>query len=223
MIQRWEWTYANNTQLLIRDAREGNREAFDELVKRYESSIELLIRGETGAHLRGQVEVADLLQETFSSAFQSMRQFRGQERETFARWLSKIARNVVRGCARRMAKQNGFQCDPLQGAQSDTHGKQRDIESSAGTPSEDLRCRERFDRLRRAMEMLSADHRRVIILARVRELPMREVARIMERTPEAAGMLLVRALMKLKTHFGPTESLELPRDMTIDESGGVLE
>ena len=73
------------------------------------------------------------------------------------------------------------------------------------------------------MEMLNADHRKVIILARVRELPMREVARIMERTPEAAGMLLVRALMKLKAHFGPTESLEHPKDMTLDESGRVLE
>ena len=212
----------DNTEL-IRRAREGSREAFDELVKRHEISIELLVRLETGSRLRGNVEVSDLVQETFTSAFESMPKFRGEGRETFARWLSEIARNVVRGCARRMARRGDLlagQAHPLQG-----YGTSDPAEpsSSGGTPSESFREYERFERLQRALEKLSPEHREVIILARLRELPMREVAPLMGRSPEAAGMLLVRALRKLREHFGETDCLGLPRDRTLDRGDQPVE
>jgi RNA polymerase sigma-70 factor (ECF subfamily) len=213
---RAKMTILNNTQLLICKARDGSREAFDELVKRYEVPIELLVRLEAGTRVRGSVEVSDLVQETFTSAFESMPRFRGESRETFARWLSEIARNVVRGCARRMARRGTLLAGHVQPLQNDTAAVRAEPASSASTPSEYLREHERFERLQRALEKLSPEHREVIILARLRELPIRKVARLMGRSPEAAGMLLVRALRKLREHFGETDCLVLPRDMALD-------
>jgi RNA polymerase sigma-70 factor (ECF subfamily) len=206
----------DNTELLIRKARDGSREAFDALVKRYEVPIELLVRLESGARVRGNVEVSDLVQETFTSAFESMSKFRGEGSETFARWLSKIARNVVRGCARRMARRGAFLAGEVQAVESDTPGVRAEPASSGGTPSENLQEHERFERLQRALEKLSSEHREVIVLARLRELPMRQVAQLMGRSPEAAGMLLLRALRKLREQFGETDCLLLPRDRTLD-------
>ena len=89
----------------------------------------------------------------------------------------------------------------------------------AGTnPSQALRRNERFERLKRALKALPPDHAQVIFLARIQGLPVKEVARRMERTPEATSMLLLRALMKLKTAFGNTESLHLP-DRSLEEEG----
>jgi len=206
----------DNTQFLIRKARDGSREAFDELAKRYAIPIERVVRLEAGARVRGNVEVSDLVQETFTSAFRSMRRFRGEGRETFARWLSEIARNVVRACARRIAKQGNLVADQVQPLRSNAAAKRAEPASSGGTPSEKFRDQERFERLKCAMEKLSPEHKEVILLARLRELPIREVAQLMGRSPEAAGMLLVRALRKLREHFGETDCLVLPRDMALD-------
>lgn len=213
----------DNTELLIRKARGGSREAFDELVKRYEIPIELLVRLETGTRVRGSVEVSDLVQETFTSAFESMPKFRGEGSETFGRWLSKIARNVVRRCGRRMARQGALQAGQVQPLGSDTTAVRVEPASSGGTPSENLQEHERFERLQRALEKLGPEHREVILLARLRELPMRQVAQLMGRSPEAAGMLLVRALRKLREHFGATDCLELPRDRTLDRGEQTAE
>jgi RNA polymerase sigma-70 factor (ECF subfamily) len=83
-----------------------------------------------------------------------------------------------------------------------------------------MRRNERFGRLEEALNALSSDHRRVIVLARVEGLPIREVAKRMGRSREAVRQMLWRALQKLKTIFGDTESLHLPdRQLVEDEDG----
>ena len=61
-----------------------------------------------------------------------------------------------------------------------------------------------------ALDKLSGDYRKVIYLARVEGLPMKEIATHMGRSPEAVKKLLGRALEKLRERFGETESLHLP-------------
>jgi RNA polymerase sigma factor (sigma-70 family) len=79
---------------------------------------------------------------------------------------------------------------------------------------------ERFARLRAALERLDADHRKVILLARIEKLPSREIAERMQRSPQAVAQLLSRALRKLRENFGRTESLHLP-DRTLGREGGT--
>jgi DNA-directed RNA polymerase specialized sigma24 family protein len=50
----------------------------------------------------------------------------------------------------------------------------------------------------------------VIVLARVEELKIREIAERMERSESAVKNLLLRALRELRQNFGDTESLRLP-------------
>ncbi len=86
----------------------------------------------------------------------------------------------------------------------------RGVPQSASSPSKHLRRNERFDRLEKALRGLSADHRQVLILARVEGLRVKEIARIMKRSPNAVKKLLGRAMIELKRSFGDTESLGLP-------------
>jgi RNA polymerase sigma-70 factor, ECF subfamily len=77
-------------ETLVADAARGNRDAFDELVRRYQSRLFQLVRILTG----GDEESEDLVQETFVRAYRALGQFRGES--TFRTWLHRIAVNVVR-------------------------------------------------------------------------------------------------------------------------------
>jgi RNA polymerase sigma-70 factor (ECF subfamily) len=85
-----------------------------------------------------------------------------------------------------------------------------DVSAEAASPSLAMRREERFDRLQSALETLRPDHREVVLLVRVEGLSFEEVGRRMGRSPDAVKQLLWRALKKLKSSFGDTESIHLP-------------
>jgi RNA polymerase sigma-70 factor (ECF subfamily) len=73
---------------LIRRAKNGDREAFMVLVKRYEKPIYQLIFRLTG----NREDAADLTQETMLKAFKALKSF--QEKSSFHTWLHRIAVNL---------------------------------------------------------------------------------------------------------------------------------
>ena len=85
-----------------------------------------------------------------------------------------------------------------------------ELASDEASPSTLLRRSERFERLEQALEGLTEDQKKVILLARIEGVRVDEIARRMNRTTNAVRTLLFRAMQKLKTSFGDTESLHLP-------------
>jgi RNA polymerase sigma factor (sigma-70 family) len=69
---------------------------------------------------------------------------------------------------------------------------------------------DRFDRLEKALEGLSPEHREVILLSRIKGLRVKEIAERMQRSSNAVSLLLARALKKMRSSLGETESLGLP-------------
>ena len=128
---------------------------------------------------------------------------RWSDGEAFFRWLSGILGNVVHEAARREKR------DIL--IPSDT------IPVDYVSNSRAMGRAERFDRLKVALDTLKPDHREVILLARIRRLPIEEVATRMGRSPDAVGHLLRRAIQKLKIGFGDTDSFRLPDRSLLDE------
>jgi RNA polymerase sigma factor (sigma-70 family) len=84
------------------------------------------------------------------------------------------------------------------------------LAATGAAPGQAIRRQERFERLEAVFATLSPDRRQVVTLALLEDLPIREVAARMGRSPDAASMLLLRALRQLKQAFGHTESLHLP-------------
>jgi RNA polymerase sigma-70 factor (ECF subfamily) len=194
------------SQVLIQKAQRGDREAFDELAQRYRERVGSFVRGRLRAPLSSQVEVDDVVQETLLRAYQSVERFRWRDETSFCRWLTGIAANVVFELASRSRRRPAV---PLDG----------DVQGSQLTESRAMAREERFDRLQGALAALSPDHRQVIILARVQRMKIKEVARIMKRTPEAVTQLLWRACQKLRVSFGETDSLSLPGRSLAGEGG----
>lgn len=213
----------SQTQEWIKAARGGDREAFSQIVGRYRERLEFHLEREVGRRLREKVEIQDCLQETFLQALKSLDQFAGKTEASFRSWLRGIARHVVLNQLRSFrlkARQENREVrlmPPVTPSDSRS-GASFDLRKSTRSPSEELRRNERFDRLKRTLGNLKADYAQVIYLACLKGLPVKEVARKMDRTPDAASMLLSRALVKLKTAFGHTESLSLP-PRSLEEEG----
>jgi RNA polymerase sigma-70 factor, ECF subfamily len=195
------------TELLVRRAQCGDKAAFDELAAACRPNLAALIRSRLGAQLGRELEVEDILQETMLKALQSIARFSFRGEGSFLRWLGTIAENVMRTAARRKSRRRGVPLGP-------------EVPDRGEPQIKSLRRDERFDRFQRAFDALDHDSRQVIHLARIQGLPIKEVARRLDRTPNATSILLYRALIKLKGIFGDTESLRLPwRSLRGEEEG----
>ncbi len=196
-----------DAQDLFQKARNGDREAWGVLVALYRGPLEAHIRKRVGQHLRQDVDLEDVLQESLTQATQSLSHCQAATAPSFLAWLEGIAEHVILNLARRKRSDKILYVE-------------KDAPAPGPTPSNLHRRVERMDRLQRALDGLSPDYREVIKLVRLEGLPIREAAGRMGRTPKAVAHLLGRALAKLKESFADTESLGLPHDRDIT-GGGV--
>ena len=196
----------SETAGLVKKAQQGERRAFDRLIELCRDRLEYGVRLRLGKHLQREADVEDVLQETGLRAFRSIGNFKWQGEDSFLRWLVGIASHVLLEVASRERRHTGTLPRP----------------DSPEDPSQSriLRREERFERLQEAFNLLSPEHQRVILLARMHDLPLSVVAERMGRSPAAVKQLLFRALQKLKTRFGDTESLRLPDRRLRDAEDG---
>ncbi len=192
---------------LLHRARGGDREAWGGLVTRFTGPLEAHIRKRVGRHLLEDVDLDDVLQESLAQATQSLSHCHAATAPSFLAWLKGVAEHVILNLARRKRS------DKILYVETDSP-------AAEPTPSKLQRRGERLDRLQRAIDGLSPEHREVVTLVRLEGLPIREAAERMGRTPKAVAHLLGRALAKLKDAFGDTESLTLPHDRRIHGGGG---
>ena len=113
---------------LVEAAAGGDRDAFDELVRRYQTPIVNLVRAMTG----GDADADDMAQETFVRVWRSLPGFRGES--AFRTWLYGIAMNVVRTHRGRRSKLRSlFWSAPAEG------GALRSSRSGIATPASSRR------------------------------------------------------------------------------------
>lgn len=193
-------------EILVRKVQTGDRAAFEQLLERFRDSLEAWVKIRMGAQLKRSLDVDDVLQDTFLRALQSVDRFEWKDEKAFSNWVCRIAENVIHENVHRVRRL------PLIGTAVETP-------DDAVTQSKAQRRNERFDRLENAIDALDSDYRRVLVLSRLKGVPLKEVARIMDRSPNAISHLVMRAMRKLKELVGDTESLHLPRrTLSMDES-----
>lgn len=195
-----------NFEELVARAGKGDRAAFDELVRQEHPRLEAFVRARVGGNLSREAGVEDVLQEALLRACRDIGGFQPRDGDSLFRWLCGIAGHVILEAASRLERHPAVPLD-------------FEVAGNGTSSSRAARREERFDRLQRAVDSLSPEHREVILLVRVKGLPVKEVARRMNRTPHAVSNLLLRAIQKLKELIGETESLGLP-DRRLHEEGG---
>ena len=192
-----EHEHTSRVKALVARAQDGDRSAFDELVEHSRDKLLRWILSCMSPQLRSKVEPEDILQETLVWAYRSIGRLEWRGEKAMEHWLFSIAKHAaLKETSRHARKREHFlECDPP---------------GDEPSPSRVMRRGERFDRFESALRSLNPDQRHVVELARLQGMPIKEIAKRMERTPDAVSQLLCRALKNLKDALGDTESLGLP-------------
>jgi RNA polymerase sigma-70 factor (ECF subfamily) len=164
-------------------------EDFHSLIERYQEQVR-----DTCYRFVGNVEDADdLAQDVFVKVFRSMERFRS-EAET-ATWLYRIAINASLDFLRKASRKKRFA--RLVGLGSREGEPEIDV-PAPGDPHQELEERERRELLSWALDGLPEKQRTAIILSKYEQLPVRDIAAILDVTPSAVDALLQRAKHNLR-------------------------
>jgi len=166
---------ATSDNELVQRAREGDRDAFRELVERYQRKIAALAIG----MLRNREDALDVVQETFTKAFQSLDRFKGDS--SFYTWVYRIAVNLSIDHQRRDAKMPQVPLEPadrsVDSEDMPAFMPESDERDDPFRRTQDTEIREQ---LSAAIAELTPEHRAVILLREVDGLSYEEISRVMD-------------------------------------------
>jgi len=165
------WAEAGDEDL-VAAARDGRTRAFDELIRRYQRRLYAVIYHMTSNH----EDTDDLLQETFAKAYRSLKRFQGRSR--FYTWIYSIAVNLTLNHLRKRRRRAAFSLDDFDPETGENDALLEDT-TLVGDTLRRLHTREIQEKLNEAFQRLSDDHRAVITMHDVEDMPHAEIAGIL--------------------------------------------
>ena len=198
-------SHTNKTQNLLALARDGNESALNQLWKVYGARVHWIMRLRMGGELRSKLESMDLVQDALLSALEGLGNFTYKNDGDFLRWLSTIAENRLRDNLDKLHadKRDIRKETRLDNFVSTTKGGFIRFPGpiEATTPSVIMSRKEEFDNLTKAIDQLKPEYRKVIILAKIEGLSYKEIGQRLDKSKDAVGMLLSRAMVALTGVF----------------------
>ena len=167
---------------LVQEVRDGNRQAFTELMRRYQQRVYWTARRIVGTH----EDADDVAQETFVKAYLGLGDFRGDA--SFFTWLYKIAVNLSLNALRKK--------------QVVTYLRESELISRflarSEDPSEEVERKETQSRLDRAVAVLPEKQKAVFVLRFFDGLSYEEIADVMKTSVGGLKANYHHALKKIK-------------------------
>ena len=189
---------------LVESAKQGDKQAFGELVKRHHHWCVGLASG----ILRDRGDAEDEAQNAYWNAFQHLDQYQGDAE--FSTWLARIVVNQCLMCIRTRRRARFLHLDAgIPGYPSGSI----DLPSWRPDPEGEMGSRQLQEVLQREIRCIPALLRNVVLLRDVEELPIVEVADRLGISVSAAKSRLLRARTELRQrvlrHCGASGHLSL--------------
>jgi len=172
--------------VLVRKAQQGDMDAFESLVRKYQQRIYALCRRLTGAHQSAD----DLAQETFIKAYYALERFDAQW--PLYPWLRKIALNSGLNYLKSRRRER-----PLE--EGSLGARRMPLAAPADDPEERLERAEFQAKLDGAVESLPADQKSVFVLRFHESMSYEEISRTLDLPIGTVMSRLNRARQKLKS------------------------
>lgn len=180
---------------LIHRAQEGDRPAFDALVRLYDKNVLRLALQVVGTP----EEARDLYQEAFLKVYRSIRNFRSDAK--FSTWLYRVVMNVCLDHLRRQKTRSEVTLAPPEDGERDYFQTVPD-DRPAGDPERATHSREIARRIQLALDHLNARERMVFELKHYQGLKLRAIGEICKTSEQTVKNCLFRATQKLRTELG---------------------
>lgn len=175
---------------LVAQSREGDAEAYGQLVRRYQNKIFRLAQHIT----QNREDAEDVLQETFLKAYEHLDQFQGNSK--FYTWIVRIAVNQALMKLRRRKNDKSVSLDEQIDTGEDTIV--REIAAWDEDPEQQLSREELGAVLDSAIQSLDAPYRSVFVLRDIEELSTEETAEALGLSVPAVKSRLLRARLQLR-------------------------
>jgi RNA polymerase sigma-70 factor (ECF subfamily) len=176
--------------VLVAQAREGDTQAFSDLVRRYEGKIFRLANHIT----QNREDAEDVLQETFLKAYEHLDQFKGDSK--FYTWIVRIAVNQALMKLRRRKTDKSVSLDEQIDTGEDT--VVREIAAWGEDPEEQFTREELGEILDGAVQSLEPPYRSVFVLRDIEDLSTEETAEALGLSIPAVKSRLLRARLQLR-------------------------
>jgi RNA polymerase sigma-70 factor (ECF subfamily) len=183
--RRTQWMEPGEETVRLRESQQGSAEAFGRIVRSYQRAVYRVAYALT----RNAGDADDVTQDTFLRAWQAIGRFRVGE--PLYPWLARIAMNTAFSLMRRRKRRPEVALEPMleTGAQWAT----------GDDPAADAAAGERDQRLAKAYDALSEEHRAVLALRVVEDLSYDEIARTLKVPVGTVMSRLSRARDELRS------------------------
>jgi len=174
----------------LRAARDGDEDAFQHLVERYEVAA-FNVAFQT---LRNRDEAADATQDAFLSAYRALRQFRGG---SFRAWLMRIVVNACLDLLRRAKRRPTSSLDAL----VEQIGEAPWADPRDNDPEGIALARERHAMIQMALAALPDEQRLAIVLVDVQGFSYEEAAQALGCAVGTVRSRLARGRVRVRDHL----------------------
>lgn len=168
--------------ILIEKTLSGSLECYDVLMQRYQKDVFAVARG----YARSVDDTLDICQNVFLKAYRKLDTFAG--RSTFKTWLVSIANREGLNWVRTRSRKAPDNIVDLESVNLSSGGDQEKVLLEA----------ERRQRVVDSLEVLNQRSRLAVILRYFRDMPIREIAEVLECSEGVARNMLFRSVRKLR-------------------------
>ena len=198
---------------LIRRAQQGDNGAFEELLLLHQKKVyNLCLRMSANPD-----DALDLSQEAFLKAWKSLGQY--QFEASFSTWLFRLTRNVCIDFLRR--KKRRQETSLTENYEDSDEGAELSIADPQPLPEQQAITNETRLELAQAMERLAPDHREILQLRVIENLPYEQIAEILDirvgtvKSRLARARLSLRKILKSGNYFSAASSEPLEGEVRL--------
>ena len=173
---------------IVQRVLQGDVNAFEKLVLEYEKSVYAITQRMTG----NAEDAADMTQETFIKAYNSLSSFRGDSK--FSVWLYRIATNVCLDFLRSRSRKPTVS---LSVEDDDGEEVELDIADESQSPERLLERGLTRDAVRRGLNALSPEYRQILLLREIQGLSYEEIADVLTLEVGTVKSRIFRARKRL--------------------------
>lgn len=181
---------------VVRRVQAGDVAAFDQLIVKYRERVYGVVYHMTS----NREDAADLTQDAFIKAFQSIHRFGGQS--SFFTWLYRIAVNSTLSHLRKSRLRSFFSLERVDSEEPVSKEIIAALTDTTGV-DRDTYVRELQEKLNDAMQKLSIKHRTVVTLFEIDGLSHQEIAEVMECSVGTVRSRLHYAKQLLQSQLQP--------------------
>jgi RNA polymerase sigma-70 factor, ECF subfamily len=155
---------------LVRLSRNGDRQAFEELVDMYQDKIYHLAY----RMLNFSSEAEDVVQDTFLRVYMNMDRY--DENQKFSTWIYRIATNLCIDRLRKRKPNYSLDAEMPDGEGADWYSL---LPSNQDTPEEEIVLSETQDQIRKAISTLPEKYKSVVILRYLHDMSLQEIGDVL--------------------------------------------